>query len=103
MYWFETRKRPVTIKIGSQMGHTKRTAKGDIGISSCRGWIRLRWRYAGERYSLNLPHRYLPENMHYAAIKAAEIKLDIAKGCFDTTLEKYNPQKSSKGCMPKKE
>lgn len=73
------------------MGHTKRTAKGDISISSCRGWIRLRWRYAGERYSLNLPHRYLPENMHYAAIVGAEIKLDIAKGYFDTTLEKYNP------------
>jgi integrase len=73
------------------MGHTKRASKGDVSISSCRGWIRLRWRYAGERYSLNLPHRYLPENMHYAAITAAEIKLDIAKGCFDPTLEKYNP------------
>jgi integrase len=73
------------------MGLKSKTRKGDISIGNNNGRIRLRWRYAGERYSLNLPYVYLPENMYHAAIKAAEIKLDIAKGCFDPSLEKYNP------------
>lgn len=30
--------------------------------------IRLRWRYAGERYSLKLPHAYLPENLHHCTL-----------------------------------
>jgi len=29
--------------------------------------------------------------MHHATLKATEIKLDIMKGCFDPSLEKYNP------------
>ena len=70
------------------MGHTKKVPKGEISISSSRGWIRLRWRFGGERFSLNLPYRYLPENLHHGAVKATEIKLDIMKGCFDPTLEK---------------
>jgi integrase len=76
------------------MGLKSKTRKGEISIGNNNGRIRLRWRYAGERYSLNLPYAYLPENMYHAAIKGAEIKLDIAKGCFDTTLEKYNPATS---------
>jgi integrase len=71
------------------MGHTNKVPKGEISISSSRGWIRLRWRYGGERFSLNLPYRYSPEYMHHATIKVTEIKLDMLKGCFDTTLEKY--------------
>ena len=27
--------------------------------------------------------------MHYASVKSTEIRLDIMKGCFDTSLEKY--------------
>lgn len=73
------------------MGLKSRSRKGEISISDNNGRLRLRWRYAGERYSLNLSYPYLPENMHHATLKIAEIKLDIAKGCFDTTLEKYNP------------
>lgn len=34
--------------------------------------------------------------MHHAALKANEIKLDIRKSCFDTTLEKYKPSKTVK-------
>ncbi|OQP43288.1 hypothetical protein A4H97_34105, partial [Niastella yeongjuensis] len=78
-------------QFGSKMGLKSKTRKGDISIGNNNGRIRLRWRYAGERYSLNLPYAYLPENMYHGAIKAAEIKLDIAKGCFDPSLEKYNP------------
>ena len=71
------------------MGHKSRTPKGEISITNCEGRIRLRWRYAGERYSLNLPFSYKPENIHLATVKVTEIKLDIIKGCFDTTLKRY--------------
>lgn len=56
----------------------------------------LRWRHEGIRYSLSLPYDYSPENMHHATLKVAEIKLDIMKGCFDPTLEKYKPPKPVK-------
>lgn len=69
----------------------KKSSRREISIENFRGRIRLRWRYAGERYSLNLPYAYLPENLHHGTVKATEIKLDILKGCFDYTLEKYKP------------
>lgn len=78
------------------MGHTLKTPKGEISITNYRGRIRLRWRYAGERYSFNLPFAYQPENMHLATIKATEIKLDIIKGCFDSSLKKYEYQAAPK-------
>ncbi|NLR58151.1 tyrosine-type recombinase/integrase [Chitinophaga polysaccharea] len=71
------------------MGPTKKSNKGEISIEDHRGKIRLRWRYNGVRYPLNLPYAYTAENMHHATVKIAEIKLDILKGCFDPTLEKY--------------
>lgn len=74
------------------MGHKSKTPKGEISISNYKGRIRLRWRYGGDRFSLNLPFAYLPENMHHATIKVAEIKLDIAKGCFKP--ENYFPSPS---------
>lgn len=73
------------------MGQKTKTPKGEISISNFEGRIRLRWRYSGERYSLNLPYAYLPENLHHGTVKATEIKLDILKGCFDSSLEKYKP------------
>jgi integrase len=73
------------------MGQKSKNSKGEISISNFQGRIRLRWRYAGERYSLNLPYAYLPENLHHGTVKVTEIKLDILKGCFDSTLEKYKP------------
>ncbi len=76
--------------MGIRMG-IKKTTKGEIGIENFRGRIRLRWRYQGERFTLSLPYSYLPENLHHGTVKATEIKLDILKGCFDFTLEKYKP------------
>ncbi|HJU45703.1 MAG TPA: tyrosine-type recombinase/integrase [Chitinophagaceae bacterium] len=73
------------------MGIKEKSPKGEISIENYRGRIRLRWRYNGIRYPLSLPYSYAPENLHFAAVKAAEIKLDIIKGCFDTSLEKYKP------------
>jgi len=57
------------------MGQKLKAPKGEISVTNCQGRIRLRWRYAGERYSLNLPFAYEPENMYYAAVKVTEIKL----------------------------
>ncbi|MBO9201589.1 MULTISPECIES: site-specific integrase [Niastella] len=74
------------------MGQKLKSSKGEISISNFQGRIRLRWRHAGERYSLNLPHAYLPENLHHGTVKATEIKLDVIRGCFDPSLEKYKPE-----------
>lgn len=74
------------------MGQKLKSTKGDISITNFQGRIRLRWRYAGERYSLNLPHAYSLENLHHGTVKATEIKLDIIKGCFDPSLVKYKPE-----------
>ncbi|WP_159454189.1 Arm DNA-binding domain-containing protein [Chitinophaga ginsengisegetis] len=74
------------------MGQKSKAKKGKISIENNAGRIRLRWRYNGKRYPLNLPHDFTPENMHHATLKVAEIKLDILKGCFDTTLEKYKEE-----------
>ena len=74
------------------MGQKLKSQKGDISITDFQGRIRLRWRVAGERYSLNLPFSYSTENLHHATVKVAEIKLDIMKECFDSTLEKYKPK-----------
>jgi integrase len=78
------------------MGQKEKKKRGEISIENNDGRIRLRWRYNGIRYPLNLPYAYVPENMHHATVKAAEIKLDILKGCFDTTLEKYKATKTSR-------
>ena len=75
--------------MGQEMGQITKPKKGKISIENNGGRIRLRWRHEGKRYPLSLPYAYTPENMHYAKVKAAEIKLDIMKGCFDTTLEQY--------------
>lgn len=74
------------------MGIKQKSPRGEINIENYRGRIRLRWRYNGIRYPLSLPYDYSPENMHHATVKVAEIELDIMKGCFDPSLEKYKPQ-----------
>ena len=66
---------PSKTLFGSQMGYTLKTPKGEISITDCWGRIRLRWRYTGERYSLNLPFAFKPENLHLATVKITEIKL----------------------------
>jgi len=82
------------------MGQNFKTRKGEISITNCESRIRLRWRYNGNRFSLNLPFAFNQENMHQATLKAAEIKLDILKGCFDTSLKKYKPEVSQVALKP---
>lgn len=76
--------------LGLRMGLKQKTKKGEISIINNHGSIRLRWRHKGHRYTLHLPLIYSQENLSLATIKAAEIKLDILKGYFDTSLKKYN-------------
>ncbi|HEY1115680.1 MAG TPA: DUF3596 domain-containing protein, partial [Chitinophagaceae bacterium] len=83
------------------MGQKLKTPKGEISVTNCQGRIRLRWRYAGERYSLNLPYAFNPENLHFANVKVAEIKLDMIKGSFDASLEKYGYLPPIKPLKPK--
>lgn len=83
------------------MGQKSKTPKGEISVTNCEGRIRLRWRYAGERYSLNLPLAYEPENLHLATVKVTEIKLDMLIGCFDTSLKKYGYSDNPKSIKAK--
>jgi integrase len=68
--------------------------KGEISINNADGRIRLRWRINAVRYSLNLPYQYTDDNLHFARITAAEIRLDIMKGSFDASLDKYKVNNS---------
>ncbi|MEL6763634.1 MAG: DUF3596 domain-containing protein [Cyanobacteria bacterium J06607_6] len=66
-----------------------RKPKGAVSIESYRGFLRLRWRLHGERYTINLG---LPDdaiNQQIAVQKAHTIKMDIISGNFDSTLKKY--------------
>jgi integrase len=75
------------------MGQKSKTPKGEISITNSEGRIRLRFRHEGKRYNLSLPFAYSPENLKHAVLKQTELKLDILKGCFDTTLKKYKTAK----------
>jgi hypothetical protein len=83
---------PSKCHFGYRMGIKKKTPKGEISVENFKGRIRLRWRYAGERYNLTLSYLYSLENLAPAHIKVAEIKLDMMKGCFDPSLEKYKQE-----------
>ncbi|CAL1517839.1 site-specific integrase [Chitinophaga sp. MM2321] len=78
--------------MGHKMGHKSKNLPGEISITNHKGRIRLRWRVNTERYSLNLPYSYTDSNLHHATVKVTEIKLDILKGCFDPSLEKYKEE-----------
>lgn len=71
------------------MGH--KTGKGSIAVSVYNGRIRLRWRYQGKRYSLNVGSD--TSKQHIKARKILfKIERDIAYDEFDETLAKYKDQ-----------
>ena len=80
--------------IGRQSGRQKRKAKGTVKIESDKGWLRLRFTNAGKRraFALGLPDTIL--NRKFAEQKARQIELDILSNNFDSTLQKYKPQKT---------
>lgn len=80
--------------IGRQSGRQKKKPKGTVKIESDKGWLRLRFTYAGKRraFALGLPDTNI--NRKFAEQKARQIELDILSSNFDTTLQKYKPQKT---------
>ncbi len=80
--------------IGRQSGRQKKKAKGTVKIESDKGWLRLRFTHAGKRraFALGLPDSNI--NRKFAEQKAGQIELDILSSNFDTTLQKYKPQKT---------
>ncbi|MCU0566291.1 MAG: tyrosine-type recombinase/integrase [Oculatellaceae cyanobacterium Prado106] len=63
-------------------------------VGSDKGYLRLRFSYAGKRYALTLGLPDTKVNRVFAQQKAAQIELDIISGNFDPKLEKYKPQRA---------
>lgn len=69
-----------------------RAAKGSVSVTSDRGWLRLRWKHQGKRYTMALGMPDSSVNRQIAQAKAGAIYGDLMSGNFDPTLEKYKPQ-----------
>jgi Arm DNA-binding domain len=70
----------------------KKALKGSVVVGEFKGWLRLRWSYAGKRYTLSVG---LPEgkiNRVVAERKAKLIERDLLTETFDPTLAKYKTQ-----------
>ncbi len=72
--------------MGHKLGH--KNSKGVISINDYKGRIRLRWRYQGVRYSLNLS-RWDQLHLLQAKKLALQIEQDMILEQFDVTLDKY--------------
>ncbi len=81
--------------IGRQTGRQKKQPKGTVKIESDKGWLRLRFTYQGKRraFALGLPDTNI--NRKFAEQKARQIELDIISSNFDSSLQKYKPQKNN--------
>jgi integrase len=62
--------------------------KGSVTIENFRGRIRLRWRFLGKRYSLNLS-KWDELNLLQARKFAIQIEQDLLLNHFDGSLERY--------------
>ncbi len=73
-----------------------KNSKGGISIENFRGRIRLRWRFLGKRYSLNLS-KWDELNLLQAKKLALQIEQDMILNQFDSTLERYKltPKKAT--------
>jgi len=80
--------------IGRQSGRQKKKAKGTVKIESDKGWLRLRFTHSGRRraFAIGLPDTIITRK--FAEQKARQIELDILSSNFDSTLQKYKPQKT---------
>jgi integrase len=79
------------------MGHKKQ--KGTVSITQYKGRIRLRWRFDGQRYSLNLGV-YSDLNLIQAKKTVLQIEQDIILGSFDHSLVKYSGKREVKQPTP---
>lgn len=68
-----------------------KASKGSVKVEEVDGRLRLRWRVAGERYTLALGLQANTEHQAVAEAKAKLIERDILLENFDSTLERYRP------------
>ena len=80
------------------MGH--KNGKGTVRVTEFNGRMRLRWRYAGKRYSLNLV-AFSELNLLQARKVVLQIEQDLILGSFDHTLLKYNGKQANKPAKTK--
>lgn len=85
---------PFTFKFGYQMGI--KNQKGTVSAENYRNRVRLRWRYQGKRYSLNLG-AYTKTNLSASKKIVLQIELDIANGNFDESLVRYGAKEEKVG------
>ena len=79
------------------MQNPPKRRKGRVGVSSCKGVLRLslpRFVCGGERRYLYLGLQDNPDNRKLAEAKARQIEADIIYERFDPTLERYRPQEA---------
>lgn len=67
-------------------------ANSNVKVEAFQGRLRLRWRIAGQAYSMSLGLDDSVLNRRIADAKAVQIQLDILSDNFDVTLNKYRPQ-----------
>ena len=73
---------------------TTKSKKGQVAIYSQDGYLRLRWRYQGKRYTIALGLLDTDAIAYQLAQQRANtIQLDILSGNFDESLVKYKPKK----------
>lgn len=66
-----------------------RSKKGSVSIGADKGFLRLYWRYQGQRYYLPVGLPDTPINRSVAQKKATTIEMDILAENFDPTLKRY--------------
>lgn len=76
---------------------------GKVRVESFKGWLRLRWSYAGKRHCLSLGFEDTPIARTVAEGKARIIEADILSSNFDPTLAKYKPAEQQPGVLSVKE
>lgn len=76
----------------------QKNLKGTVSISNVESRIRLRWRYQGKRYSINLA-AYTKLHLTKAKTVAALIEKDMAFDSFDYSLSRYKGNESSNGLI----
>lgn len=81
-------------QFGSGLG--QKSSKGSVSVNNDGGRIRLRWRFEGRRYSLNL-FAYTEFNLLEARKVALAIEQDLMMKTFDSTLSKYGGKPMQNG------
>ena len=74
----------------------QKSNKGAVVTTNCDGRLRLRWRYAGNRYSISLS-AFNKINQLEAKRVALSVEQDMATNNFDYSLLRYNGKRIDAG------